>query len=214
MSNITALVQISLGVRKNITIEKGKYVILDHDHVKFCFSEDYNFAFDKRSGTFARWGKTLEEDPQFSPIGPEIADIEITTICHGIPDTNGKKTVCKHCYKSNTPCGENMSLETFKSVLDAFPKVLTQVAFGADSEATSNPDLWDMMRYCRSKGVVPNITVANITDETADNLASLCGAVAVSRYPNKEICYNSIEKLTDAVLRRKIIVRKKKDKKE
>jgi hypothetical protein len=74
---------------------------------------------------------------------------------------------------------------------------LTQVAFGADSKAESNPDLWKMMDYCREIGVIPNITVAQISDETADKLVAKCGAVAVSRYENKDICYDTVKKLTD-----------------
>jgi len=71
------------------------------------------------------------------------------------------------------------------------------VAFGADSEATSNPDLWKMADYCRSVGIVPNLTVANVSDEVADKLAKVMGAVAVSRYADKNVCYDSIKKLTD-----------------
>jgi len=77
---------------------------------------------------------------------------------------------------------------------------LTQIAFGADSHATSNPDLFAMMDYCRNNDynkVVPNITVAQITDETADKLAKYCGAVAISRYADKNVCYDSVQKLTD-----------------
>jgi len=127
---------------------------------------------------------------------PEILDIEVTTQCCGIPNKDGVKAPCQFCYKSNTPTGVNMTFENFQKVIDSFP-FLCQIAIGADSEANSNPDLWKMMEYTRSKGIVPNITVANITDDTADNLAKYCGAVAVSRYPNKDICYNSIEKLTN-----------------
>jgi hypothetical protein len=74
---------------------------------------------------------------------------------------------------------------------------LTQIVFGADSRAESNPDLWKMMDYCREKGIVPNITVAEITGETADKLVAKCGAVAVSRYEDKNICYDTVQKLTD-----------------
>ena len=73
----------------------------------------------------------------------------------------------------------------------------SQIAFGADSRAESNPDLWKMMDYCREKGIIPNITVAEITDETADKLVEKCGAVAVSRYEDKNICYDTVQKLTD-----------------
>ena len=173
--------------------------VKETEDIKFLASPDYNFIFDKHGGKFARWGKTEDADPQWSPFGPEIADIEVTTICSGVRGKDGKESVCKFCYKANTPQGNNMSLETFKTVFGKLPKTLTQVAFGADSHATSNPDLWNMMEHCRVNGVVPNITVADITDETADKLAAYCGAVAVSYYPqqNKDACYDSIKRLTD-----------------
>lgn len=157
-------------------------------------SDEYNYIFNPNTGFFARWGATTEDDPQFAPF-PEILDIEVTTKCDG---PGGK--LCKFCYKANTPTGENMSLETFKGIIDKMKPTddclgITQVAIGADAHCTSNPDLWDMMRYCRESKIIPNITVADISDETADNLAELCGAVAVSRYDDKDLCYNSIQKL-------------------
>jgi len=81
-------------------------------------STEYNFTFDTVSGFFARWGKNKEDDPSYSPYGPEILDIEVSTICHGI---NGKP--CVHCYKSNTGVGKNMTLETFKTILDKMPNI-------------------------------------------------------------------------------------------
>ena len=165
-----------------------KIQIIDSPTHKKLASPGYNFTYNKKTGHFARWGKTYDDDPDFGL--PEIADIEVTTICSGI---NG--VPCKFCYKSNTLQGENMSLATFKTIFDKLPKSVTQIAFGADSEGTSNPDLFAMMEYCREKGVVPNITVADITDETAKRLAELCGAVSVSFY-SKDSCYSSIEKLT------------------
>jgi hypothetical protein len=161
---------------------------------KKVYSNNYNYYFDKKTGYFERYGKIVSEDPTMAP-APEIVDIEITTICNGV---NGK--VCKHCYKSNTPIGSNMSLETFKKVFNNITKtkILTQIAFGADASATANPDLFDMMEYTRSNGVIPNITVAQITPDTASKLANICGAVAVSRYPEKDACYDSIQHLVDA----------------
>ena len=169
-------------------------MLIESDTHKICRSSDYNFIFNKKNGFFARWGTKKENDPLYGP-SPEIADIEITTICDG---TGGK--LCKFCYKSNTPNGKNMSFETFKKIFHNLPKTLGQIAFGADSHATSNPELFDMMHYCRNNDynyVVPNITVAEISEETADKLAEVCGAVAVSRYENKNICYDSVKMLTD-----------------
>jgi MoaA/NifB/PqqE/SkfB family radical SAM enzyme len=162
------------------------YSIKQNKHLKVLRSEFVNYNFDKRTGLMATWGKTQNEDPLYSPVGPFILDIEVTTIC---------KRGCKFCYKSNTANGINMSLDNFKTILDKMPPALVQLAIGADSSATSNPDLFAMMEYARSKEIIPNITVADISDETADRLSQLCGAVAVSRYADKNDCYNSVQKL-------------------
>jgi len=173
---------------------------------KMVRSPEYNMNFDIQTGRMERWGKTIDDDPDWCMFGPEIADIEVTTICGGqsIRNTQGivQQVPCPFCYKSNTPNGKNMSLETFKMIIDKMPHYggvpfLTQVAFGADARAESNPDLWRMMEYCREKQIVPNITVADISDETADKLVKYCGAVAVSRYEDKNVCYDSVKKLTD-----------------
>ena len=58
-----------------------EFEIRENDKRKFCKSESYNYAFDKTSGLFMRWGKTEDDDPEISPFGCEIADIEISTIC-------------------------------------------------------------------------------------------------------------------------------------
>lgn len=83
---------------------------------------DYNYNFNTENGFFERWGTDKNNDPQFSPIGPEIMDIEITTSCFG---SNG--VLCKFCYKSNNPNGKNMSFETFKTVFDKINPVMLEV---------------------------------------------------------------------------------------
>jgi hypothetical protein len=88
-----------------------------------------------------------------------------------------------------------MTLDQFKTIIDKMPKIITQVASGAEAQAESNPDLFAMADYARSKGIVPNITVADISEEVADRLAKVMGAVAVSRYEDKNVCYDSIQKL-------------------
>lgn len=175
-------------------IEVGtvKYSVLDAQNMKAVNGPDYNYLFSKKSGSFVRFGKTRNDDPDFSPIGPEIADIEITTACNGI---NGK--LCAFCYKSNTQDGTYMTFDTFKIVFKTFPKSLTQIAFGVDSECKTNPDTFKIMEYARENGVIPNLTISNISDETAEKLSKVCGAVAVSRYEDKNFCYDSVKKLTD-----------------
>ena len=157
-------------------------------HNRLVRTPDYNYNFEYATGRFARWGKTREEDPDFSSIGPEIIDLEASSIC---------RKQCSFCYKSNTSVGKNMSFETFKIIFDKLPKTVTQIAFGIGS-LDANPDLWKIMQYCRDNFVVPNITIngQNIKAEEFDNLAKYCGAVSVSFY-NDEDCFNSVKELTD-----------------
>lgn len=166
---------------------------------RFASTSDgsYRYHFNDVTGYFVRMGKTLaaKDDPIMAPV-PEILDLEVTDICFGPGGTATKPNVCKFCYKSNTPKGNNMSYETFRTIIDKMPW-LTQIAFGADAQGTANPDLFAMMAYARSKGIIPNITVADCDDRVASMLARLAGAVAVSRYEDKNYCYNSIKRLTD-----------------
>jgi hypothetical protein len=84
---------------------------MEFKRYKIVRSENYNYNFDRVTGEFARWGKTLEDDPPIAP-APEILDLEISTICNG---PTGKKP-CQWCYKSNTNEGKNMDFETFKKI--------------------------------------------------------------------------------------------------
>lgn len=77
-------------------------------------------------------------------------------------------------------------------------KGLVSVAFGVGS-IDSNPDLYDMMRYCREKSVIPNITINGdrMKDSDYENLANLSGAVSVSYYGDDNICFNAIKRLKE-----------------
>jgi len=170
----------------------------EDDNKKLFRSPELNFNFDKRNGYTETWGKTYEDNPDFSPYGPMILDIEVTDICKGPGGV-----VCPFCYKSNNPNNTgNMSIEMFKNIIDKLPKYngihfTNQMAFGVDAQCESNPDIWKMMEYSRENGIIPNITIADISDEVADKLVKHCGAVACSVYSNKEYGYNSIKKLVD-----------------
>ena len=170
-----------------------KAIILDSPDTKSLRSGIVNWDFDKKTGAMTTWGKTYGDDPEYSPFGPTIADIEITTVCEGPAGVP-----CSFCYKGNTKRGTNMSLDTFKKVFNKLPNTLTQIAFGADATLEANPDVFEIFRYCKDNGVIPNVTVANIDNSTAKQLTELCGAVAVSRYENSNWCYDSVKRLHDA----------------
>lgn len=171
-----------------------KAIIKENSNRKVLRSLEYNFTFDKKTGFFARWGKTKEEDPKFSPFGPEILDLEVSTVCSGTD-----QGPCKHCYKSNTPKGEYMSIDTFKQIIDKIPKTLGQIAFGI-GDMDSCPDLVKMFDYCKEKGIIPNITINGygLTDEWIQTLANYCGGVAISLYHDKDVCYDAVAKLHTA----------------
>ena len=162
----------------------------------------YNMVFDRTNGNMVRWGDTLDDDAEMCPIGPELLDVEISTVCHGIGKTRETAHPCSWCYKSNTSLGENMSFDTFRKIFDKMPESLTQIAFGI-GDIDGNPDLFRIMRFCRSRGVIPNVTVngMGVVGEVSRDLAEVCGAVAVSHYGIDDVCFDAIEALSDAGLK-------------
>ena len=161
-------------------------------NIKKFRSENYNYDFDLTNGNFSRWGETEEDDPTWSQFGPEILDCEITTKCAGI---SGR--LCSYCYKANTPKGRDMTFETFQKVIEEvnFNQQLTQVAFGLGSTAEENPDIWNMCHYLRENHIIPNGTVAQLSQITALNIATNFGGVAVSYHGDFEVLADTVYKL-------------------
>ena len=162
---------------------------MDAAHTYHCF-------FDKLTGFNLRFGKTLDEDPEYCALGPEIADIEVVTgSCPKVSSEN-----CRWCYKNNTSApGKCMTLEQFKRVVKSFPENLTQVALGITG-VKSNPELCEMLKWLKTQGMIGNLTLtgADLDDGSADMLCENCGAVAVSCYDKaKELCYSTIKRLHD-----------------
>ena len=158
---------------------------------------DYRYIFNNENGTLVRWGCKKEIDPLYSPLGPEILDIEVSTICNGIDSIP-----CTHCYKENTGNGANMTFGMFERIFRKIPRVLTQIAFGI-GDISANLDLPQMLRFCRENDynqVIPNITTNGfgILDKHIEMFSQYCGAVGVSRYGNKDLCYDTIDRLKKA----------------
>ncbi len=172
-------------------------VLIDNAHRKIIAAPDFHFVFNKDTGFRALWGRTQDDDPQWSPYGPELADIEISRDgCPGFGSPAAPK-LCRYCYKENTARpAHNMTLEQFKHVLDLLGPQLTQVAFGITGVKT-NPDFIAMMEYCREKGVIPNFTLtgADLDDDFTTKIAPLVGACAVSFHGDTELCFSTIERL-------------------
>lgn len=57
-------------------------IILDSSKYKRIVAPDFNHFFNKETGLAMTWGKTQDDDPEFCPYGPLLADIEVGEICH------------------------------------------------------------------------------------------------------------------------------------
>jgi len=159
--------------------------------LKIVKSGMYNYIFNRESGFFARWGKNTEDDPVFSPYGPEIADIEIVQ-----GDCKGG---CDFCYKANGEVeNKYMDLETYKKLLSKMPENLCQIAFGI-TDIDGNPDFFEIMAHTKSKGIIPNYTTHGLdtTPEVARKTKELGGAVAIS-IVNKQKTYDAVKLYSDA----------------
>ena len=165
-------------------------MINETEKTKTIKTKDFNLIFNKETGETVTWGRTLEEDPEFSPVGPIIADIEISTICN---------LNCPACYKDNTSKGTNMSFETFKDIFHKLPRSLTQIAFGI-ADINCCPDLTKIFKYCKENDyqyITPNVTIngMGMSSYWYDFLSNTCGAVAVSNHI-EDLCFNAIKELT------------------
>jgi len=168
-------------------------LIVEDENTKSLVHPKYNFRFRKSDGLFVRWGSTKEDDGDMTLGLPEICDMEISEVCDGVPGIGP----CKFCYKSNTGNkGDLMSFETFKNIFHKLPTTITQIAFGVGT-LRKHPEMWDMFKYCRENGVIPNLTInGDVDDEEFDKIAQYAGACAVSVY-DKDLSYDAVKKLTD-----------------
>jgi len=113
---------------------KEPYIIAEQDGFKTLSGEDYNYVFNMSNGYFCRWGATKEEDPRFSPCGPEIADIEISTACSGL-----EGIPCRFCYKSNKTTGDYMSFEKFRTIFHNLVGAKIKLILEDESEIELDP---------------------------------------------------------------------------
>lgn len=177
----------------NYIVQDKLYSVIETETIKAVRGADYNYEFNKKDGAFVRWGTDLKSDPVFSPIGPEIMDIEISI--------GGCSGGCEFCYKNNTENeATNMTFDTFREIIDSIPRSLSQVAFGI-TDINTNPDFFKMMWYCRQKGIIPNFTLTGLglTDRHLSEVKNLAGAVAVSaHHGDKELCYDTVERFVVA----------------
>lgn len=78
-------------------------------------------------------------------------------------------------------------------------QTICQIAYGIGDTAGPK-DFEYILKYTRDNGVVPNLTINGwgLTDELVSLYSSKLGAIAVSQYDNKDVCYDAVRRLTDA----------------
>lgn len=97
--------------------------------------------------------------------------------------TNRCSARCAHCYMDGgeADAGE-LDTQSFKSALDILAEMkVFHIALGG-GEALERPDLFEVARYARQKGLVPNLTVSglNIDPGIAGRMKGLFGQVNIS----------------------------------
>lgn len=97
--------------KREIYVDDKHYIILDDVYTKTCKGTNYNFSFDKTNGFFMRYGRTKKHNPSFSPIGPELCDCEISTVCEGV---NGQ--LCKFCSPAGTKINTANGLKNIENI--------------------------------------------------------------------------------------------------
>lgn len=148
----------------------------------------YTSVFNSSTGFFARIPDKGVKDPFWSPHGPELMDISITSWCD---------KGCSFCYKHSTTHGQHMLFDDYKNVVDQAADMGTfQVALGGGNP-NQHPDFCEILKYTASKKVVPNYTTngRGLTDEIFDATRKYCGAVAVSAYPPFDEATKTIKRL-------------------
>lgn len=73
--------------------------------------------------------------------------------------TNKCSKQCKYCYTDSTPEGNNgLSLPKIKEIIDKLSEMMVfTIAYGG-GEPFSRKDIFEIAKYTRKKGIVPNIT--------------------------------------------------------
>jgi len=142
------------------------------------FREVFNPAdgFYMRTGILNQKGKDTGIDP-FMRNYPSLLDIGIMGHC------KNAKHCTVGCYQGKL-AKPNMSLNTFKGIIDQCKGKTFEVALGGFGSPNEHEDFVEIVKYAYDNGVIPNYTTSGIelTDEQIDATKKYCGAVAVSWY--------------------------------
>lgn len=130
--------------------------------------------FDPTNGTKLHFFDTPINFDTYIASAPELVDIKLTDWCD---------LACKFCYQDSTKKGLHAPFQAIKAIIDDLARAgVFEVALGG-GEPMSHPDFLAILKYCRSKDIVPNFTTKNykaLATPEFVQYADLCGSVGVS----------------------------------
>jgi len=136
-----------------------QFILKETDSSKVCHGEEYNFVFDKKTGDFARWGTEIEDDPLFSPIGPEILDFEISV--------NGCSVGCPFCL----PEGALIDTPNGTKKIEEIKKGDVVLGFDFDNREVREENVVETSsRHYKGNLVIIELEDGRIVELTADHM--------------------------------------------
>lgn len=158
-------------------------------------------TFDPETGLYIRSDDLTTGKEPFMRDFPALLDIGVMGHCvHGASGLCIQSGV--QCYQNGLHTQEpNMSLENFKRIVDECKGKTFQFALGGRGDVDQHEDFEEILKYCRSQGIVPNFTSSGLgfTDEIVSLCKKYCGAVAISWY-RSEYTEKAINMLISAEL--------------
>jgi MoaA/NifB/PqqE/SkfB family radical SAM enzyme len=148
---------------------------------------DFLAYWDPKTGLFARGDLANGVRPEWSPMGPDLADIHITDYC---PMT------CDYCYRESDPSkSTHMTVVDFRNILMAMRRTVNQIAIGGGSPQ-HHPQFIEILETAHHMGIVPSYTTngLDMTDEILEASKKFCGAVAVSMH-NFEFAIKTVKRM-------------------
>lgn len=130
----------------------GMWTLYNRDtgaKLRFSFEEPFNL------NPFQDWQSYKEKSVAsfYKAPWPELVDMKITDYCN---------FGCNFCYTDSTEEGKHGKLEDIKKYIDTLAEGnIFEIAFGG-GETTLHPDLEEILRYTKSKGIVPSLTSKNL----------------------------------------------------
>lgn len=155
-------------------------IITETEKFRQCDSDNYKYIFDKVEGTFIRWGRTVDDDPEYAPFGPEIADIEVTTSCgHG----------CEYCVPNDTAI---LTPDGLKKIVDIRPNDVVKSISGSNVEPVDNVVKEIYCRHYTGKMIkleLDNKTILYLTPDHKVRLTSGVWIEAKNIKPGDDVIY-------------------------